>query len=444
MRRAPRPYLQLARPSVELQVTRRGASLDDVLAVVGVRGDREDERRGVIWVLREDPLPGENLAAASRRLLDRAVPLRGALSDLAARGFTVRVLFQQAPGEGHVVPAGWFQAAAAWGGRIDVDQFVVVDCGDLEPTDPGIFLDPAGVVAHAATGTDLLVGGFGTAEPRTDPGWVLPWRGRTVREATYVDGSLHVRLDDRSVLDCHIPAEALDVAEITEVGPRELPPGAVRRLQALQSAVVWSDGLRLVGDGVRVQGRVRDLVVQGRGFRCAGAAPEFHDAVPVVEGFVEHDGLNVLWYPSSEADRGNLAVDLDVTDLVVGVSRSGPGDTGPAVRRTTGVLLEALRRSGRAVSAWRVQRPGAVRPDLVEPVEPVELAALDELGAGVLLAVGDPSAVVRRRPTTWSEFLDGVVGVLLPEGDFDDTEPGIRFTTRSELVGELVEHLRGQ
>ncbi|WP_432509796.1 hypothetical protein [Kineococcus sp. SYSU DK001] len=249
-------------------MSRRDATLDDVLDVVGCRGDREDERRGVSWVLREDPPPGQTLTVATRRLLERVVPLRAPLATLRGRGFTVRVLLQQAPGDGHVVPAGLFAEAAAWGGVVDVDQFVVVDCGDVDPAGAGIFLEADAVAARAATGTDLLVGGYGTPEPAPDPGWVLPWRGRVVREVDAVGGYLRLGLDDGSVLEC--------AGELVEDDPAPVVPRP-RRARVVGSAVVWPGWVRVVGEGVRVEGTVSEVAVTGRGFTFAGGVMSFHD-----------------------------------------------------------------------------------------------------------------------------------------------------------------------
>lgn len=435
MRRAPRPYRQLARPSAELQVTRRDGTLEDVLAVVGVRGDREEERRGAGWTLREDPARGEPLSAASRRLLDRLVPLRPALVDLARRGAALRVLLQQAPGEGHVVPAGLFTEAASWGGRLDVDQFVVVDCGDLDPAVPGLFLDPAAVAAHAATGTDLLVGGFGTPEARPDPGWVLPWRGRVLREVRHHDGWLHVRLDDRSVLDCRVLPDGLEVTELTEIGPRPLPVGALHALHTVRSAVLWPGRFRLSGDGVQVQGRVSQLALGGRGFRFDGPRPTFSDAPAVLEGCAERGGLSLLWHPSSQVEQAGFAldVDVDVTDLHLAVRAPGPGGPGSLVGRSAQVLLDAVRAGGPDLTAWPL-------PDHFGPPPDAGTTA----GRGlVVLARRNPSTVLRSRPSTWGGLLDAVAGVLAPTGGLGDTEPGVRFTARSELVAELLDRLPG-
>ncbi|WP_432542463.1 hypothetical protein [Kineococcus sp. SYSU DK002] len=248
------------------------ATLDDVLDVVGCRGDREDERRGVSWVLREDPPAGQTLTVATRRLLERVVPLRGPLAVLRGRGFTVRVLIQQAPGDGHVVPAGLFAEAAAWGGAVDVDQFTVVDCADTDPARAGIFLEADAVAAHAATGTDLLVGGYGTPEPAADPGWVLPWRGRVVDELGAEEGYLQLGLDDGSVLECtgDLVPEELGL-------PRPRRAGPARRLRVVDSAVVWPGWLRVVGEGLRVEGTVTEVAATGPGFTFAGGVMSFHD-----------------------------------------------------------------------------------------------------------------------------------------------------------------------
>jgi len=259
----------------------------------------------VEWVLRQDPSPGESLSVAARRLAERLVELRTELAELVAQGFAVRVMLWQDQGEGFVVPAALFAEVARWGGRIEIDQFVVVDCADENPPELGILLDADQVRAHV--GTDLLVAGYGTAQPAADLGWVLPWRGRVVRS---VD-EFGLVLDDRTV----VHTNGFD--------------GPVDRLHTVSAAVARPDALTLQGDGVVV--RASAPLVYGRGFRFLDGRMTCSDAPAVLEGWAERDGLTVLWCPSSQTQVLGGDVDVDVTDLVLG------GPTAGAVLQSLGI-----------------------------------------------------------------------------------------------------------